>query len=178
MCFTIQTGGEQRRGPGEAAIGPPEIAVPPPREGTGSMTSGWPAQPAVTVLEIAESRGVSVLTVRRDRARFPNWPHPSGSRPRPGRRGRPELEYPTPAIAALYSRMRPASARHAQLEAAQRGRRWKADDRVGGPTAATRLGVGWNTFRLYSATYKGTANPFPTAGADGKWRWGDLTAWK
>src|SRR5215813_13545779 len=117
----------------------------------------------MTVPEIAEWRGVSILTVRRDRGRWRDWPRPAGSR-RLGGRGRPELEYETSAIVELYERRRPSSAKRARWEAARRSSGWRDDDRVDGDEAGARLGVSWHTFRMYPVSYQGTSNPFPPAG--------------
>lgn len=130
----------------------------------------------MTVPEIAQWRRVDVATVRQDRQRFRDvWPARVGSR-RSGGRGRPELEYDAAEIKRMYLQVRPVAARRAADRDPAGG--WDLDEIVDAETAAGRLKVRPNTFRMYPAVYAGTANPFPSEVPGGGWRWRDLASWK
>lgn len=131
---------------------------------------------AVTIEDIAASRGVSVHTIRFDRSNNPAFPPPVGTRcsSRPGRRC---LEYDATAIADFY-RGREAANPQARTGPRQPIGTWPADERVDARTAAARLGVSVIAVRSYPSVYPaGSRNPFPARLADGRYRWGDIETW-
>jgi len=132
------------------------------------------AREVMTVPEIAAWRGVDEETVRQDRYRFRDaWPAPAGTRPSGGR-GRPLLEYDAATVKVLYRHERP----HAIRRAEPPGDGWDPAGLVDGQTAAARLGVAWNTFRMYPRNYARTSNPFPAPDPRGPFPWGVIADWK
>ena len=132
------------------------------------------AREVMTVPEIAEWRGVDEETVRQDRYRFRDaWPAPAGTR-RSGGRGRPLFEYDAATVKVLYRHERPHAIRRA--EPPEDG--WDPAELVDGETAAARLGVAWNTFRMYPRNYAQAPNPFPAPDPRGPFPWGVIADWK
>jgi hypothetical protein len=128
----------------------------------------------ITLKEIAAGRGVSIHTIRGDRARYSHAFKHVGRR-YTGGCYRPEDEFDARAIHRFYAWKETATPQ------GRRGRKrqedWDPEERVDGQTAAHRLGIAWSTLRSYPSLYRASANPFPPKGPDGRWQWGDLAAW-